>query len=135
MFQIVQQAAVFNSYKQLVFQSSPFCCSQKILQDSEMTLKTLSLSFLKPIKQKITFLKSSDKFFKQIIVVIIWKKIRFGSVTNRNGAENLSFYYLQTAVLHRSDTDSEGVEPTLGFVFPSRQTLCSMWCPMYGARY
>ena len=44
-------------------------------------------------------------------------------------------YFLlpQTAVLPRSDAGSDGVKPALSFVIQNRQTLCSVWCPMYRA--
>ena len=41
----------------------------------------------------------------------------------------------QAAVLPGSDPDSEVVKPLLSFVFQNRQTLYSMWCPMYEACY
>ena len=37
----------------------------------------------------------------------------------------------QAAVLPGSDADSDVVKPASGFVIQNRQTLCSMWCPMY----
>ena len=39
------------------------------------------------------------------------------------------------AVLLGSDVDSDGVEPTLSFVFQTRQPSCLMQCPTYGAHY
>ena len=41
----------------------------------------------------------------------------------------------QAAVLPRPDADSDVVEPASGFVTKTCQTSCSIWCPMYGARY
>ena len=65
--------------------------------------------------------------------VVVWKSTHSGSVANRTRAEGLSFYY-PAAVMPGSDTGSDGVEPASGFVIQNRQTLCSVWCPMYGAR-
>ena len=41
----------------------------------------------------------------------------------------------QAAVLPKSDAGSDVVKPASSFAFQNRQTSCSMWCPMYGARY
>ena len=38
-------------------------------------------------------------------------------------------------VLFGSDNGSDSVEPASGFVVQIGQTSCSVWCPMYGARY
>ena len=40
----------------------------------------------------------------------------------------------QTAALPGSDAGSDVIKPTSSFVIQNRQTSCSMWCPMYGAR-
>ena len=40
-----------------------------------------------------------------------------------------------SSLLRGSDAGSDGVEPALSFFIPKQQTSCSMWCPMYGARY
>ena len=40
----------------------------------------------------------------------------------------------QTAALPGSDAGSDVVKPASSFVIQNRQTACSMWCPMYGAR-
>ena len=40
----------------------------------------------------------------------------------------------QTAALPGSDAGSDVIKPTSSFVIQNRQTACSMWCPMYGAR-
>ena len=40
----------------------------------------------------------------------------------------------QTAALPESDAGSNVIKPASSFVIRIRQTLCSMWCPMYGAR-
>ena len=40
----------------------------------------------------------------------------------------------QTAVLPGSDAGSDVIKPASSFVIQNRQTLCSMWCPMYRAR-
>ena len=37
----------------------------------------------------------------------------------------------QTAVLPESDAGSDVIKPASSFVIQNRQTLCSMWCPMY----
>ena len=39
------------------------------------------------------------------------------------------------AVLPESDAASDVIKPASSFVIQNRQTSCSMWCPMYGARY
>ena len=39
----------------------------------------------------------------------------------------------QTAALHVSDAGSGVIKPASSFVIQNRQTLCSMWCPMYRA--
>ena len=41
----------------------------------------------------------------------------------------------QAAVLPESDAGSDAVKPASSFVIQNCQTLCSMWCPMYRARY
>ena len=41
----------------------------------------------------------------------------------------------QAAILPGSDAGSNVVKPASSFVIQNRQTLCSMWCPMYRARY
>ena len=41
----------------------------------------------------------------------------------------------QTAVLPGSNTGSDVINPALSFVIQNRQTSCSMWCPLYRARY
>ena len=38
-------------------------------------------------------------------------------------------------VLPGSDAGSDVVKPALSFVIQNHQTLCSMWCPIYGAYY
>ena len=43
------------------------------------------------------------------------------------------FLLPQTAVLHESDAGSDVIKPASSFVIQNRQTLCSMWCPMYRA--
>ena len=53
------------------------------------------------------------------------------SDTNRTGAEGLSFYYPQAAVVPESDAGSGVIKPASSFVIQNRQTSCSMWCPMY----
>ena len=40
----------------------------------------------------------------------------------------------QTAALPGSDAGSDVIKPASSFVIQNRQTSCSMWCPMYGAR-
>ena len=40
----------------------------------------------------------------------------------------------QTAALPGSDAGSDVIKPPSSFVIQNRQTACSMWCPMYGAR-
>ena len=40
----------------------------------------------------------------------------------------------QTAALPGSDAGSDVIKPASSFVIQNRQTACSMWCPMYGAR-
>ena len=40
----------------------------------------------------------------------------------------------QTAALPGSDAGSDVIKPASSFVIQNRQTLCSMWCPMYRAR-
>ena len=41
----------------------------------------------------------------------------------------------QATLLPGSDAGSNVVKPEPGFVVQNSQTSCSMWCPMYGARY
>ena len=41
----------------------------------------------------------------------------------------------QDAVLPESDAGNDFVKPASSFVIQSRQISCSMWCPIYGARY
>ena len=41
----------------------------------------------------------------------------------------------KAAVLPGLDAGSDIVKPASGFVIQNRQTSCSMWCPMYEARY
>ena len=41
----------------------------------------------------------------------------------------------QTIVLPGSDAGNDSVEPASSFVIQNRLTSCSVWCPMYGARY
>ena len=40
----------------------------------------------------------------------------------------------QTVTLAGSDAGSDVIKPASSFVIQNRQTPCSMWCPMYGAR-
>ena len=40
----------------------------------------------------------------------------------------------QTAALPESDAGSGVIKPASSFVIQNRQTLCSLWCPMYRAR-
>ena len=40
----------------------------------------------------------------------------------------------QTVALPESDAGSGVILPASSFVIQNRQTSCSMWCPMYGAR-
>ena len=63
------------------------------------------------------------------------KGIHSGSNTNSTGVEGLSIYHPQNAVLPKSNAGSDGVEPESDFVMQNHQTLCSMRCPMYEARY
>ena len=39
-----------------------------------------------------------------------------------------------TAALPGSDAGSDVIKPASSFVIQNRQTLCSMWCPMYRER-
>ena len=39
------------------------------------------------------------------------------------------------AVLPESDAGSDVVEAASSFVIQNRQTSCSVWCPLYAARY
>ena len=41
----------------------------------------------------------------------------------------------QTAALPESDAGSDVIKPASNFVIQNRQTSCSMWCPMYKARF
>ena len=44
------------------------------------------------------------------------------------------FILPQTAELPESDAGGGVTKPASSFVIQNRQSLCSMWCPIYGAR-
>ena len=61
------------------------------------------------------------------------KAIHSKSDTNRTG-RGFILLLPQTAALPGSDAGSDVIKPASSFVIKNRQTLCSMWCPMYRGR-
>ena len=109
-------------------------------------------------KSKLVFLGSFLLFFKKDCVIFqvsvtLSTAFTFASCSNRVcSSSSFEGHPLQvrhkqgcgrgfilllpkTAALPESDAGSGVIKPASSFIIQNRQTWCSMWCPMYRARY
>ena len=55
--------------------------------------------------------------------------------TQQDWGRGLIFLLPQAAALPGSDAGNESAKPASDLVIQNRQISCSVWCPMYGARF